>query len=687
MALNHPLVTEQKIKANISCCQQLNAKSKQMISQKSVQEIIETAKVEDVIQDYVTLKRRGVNMLGLCPFHNEKTPSFTVSPAKNIYKCFGCGRGGNSVQFIMELESFSFPEALRHLAKKYNIELEETQTTQENIEERKHLDSLTIITEYAKEFYSNNLFNTDIGKSVGLSYFKDRGFREETIKKFGLGFAMKQKDAFTLQAINDGYNIELLRKLGLTSKFDTDFFRDRVMFTIHNLTGKVIAFAGRTLSKEKKIPKYINSPETEIYIKNKVLYGAYFAKRAIRQEDECIIVEGYTDVISLHQAGVENVVASSGTSLTTGQIRLIKRYTQNIKILYDGDPAGIKAALRGLDLVLEQDMNVKVVLLPEGEDPDSYLQKVGATDFKTFISEKAQDFILFKTDLLLSETRNDPVKKAGLIKDIVGSIAKIPDPLKRSIYTKECARKFEIDETILIDETNKIVSLILKKKRQKEQVNSPETKQRLTEELMSLEPSPESGIGQIAQKQSKGTSDLEYQEKDIIRILIAGGGKYFDAGETITVAAYILKNIEEVIDDFDNKEYEAIAKECRQRLIDKLPLDEKYFTNHTDPKIQTLAVDLIHSPFEYSENWKAKWDILLTTQPDPENNFMKDSINALYRFKLKKIINMCNKNQQKLKEINSSEDTGKMMKLLKVQQKLNSMRDDLAKKLNTVVLK
>ncbi len=659
-----------------------------MISQKSVQEIIEVAKVEDVIQDYVTLKRRGVNMLGLCPFHNEKTPSFTVSPGKNIYKCFGCGKGGNPVQFIMELENFTFPEALRHLAKRYGIELEETQSSIENIEERKHLDSLTIITDYAKEFYADNLFNTGIGKSVGLSYYKERGFREETIKKFGLGFAPAKKDAFTVKAVHDGYSIELLRKLGLTTKYSSDFFRDRVMFTIHNITGKVIAFAGRTLSKEKKIPKYINSPETEIYVKNKVLYGAYFAKNGIRKEDECIIVEGYTDVISLHQGGIENVVASSGTSLTTGQIRLIKRYTPNIKILYDGDAAGKKAALRGLDLVLEQDMNVKVVLLPEGEDPDSYLQNVGAAAFKEFITEKAQDFILFKTDLLLEETKNDPVKKTGLIKDIVASIAKIPDPLKRSVYTKECSRKFEMDETILVNEINKLVGIDIKKKRQKEQVNSPGTHQRLTEELMSLEPSPESGIGQISQKQQKKPSaGNEYQEKDIIRILISGGDKYFDTEETTTVAAYILKNIEDVIDDFDNKEYEAIAKECRERLVDKKPIGEKYFLNHIDPKIQTLAVDLVHSPFEFSENWKAKWEIILTTQPDPDDNYMKDSINALYRFKFKKIIKMCEKNQQRLKEIDSNTDTGKMMKLLKVQQKLIGMRDDLAKKLKTVVLK
>jgi DNA primase len=524
---------------------------------------------------------------------------------------------------------------------------------------------------------------------VGLSYFKERGFREETIKKFGLGFAVPKKDAFTLQAINDGYNIELLRKLGLTSKWDADFFRDRVMFTIHNLSGKAIAFAGRTLSSDKKIPKYINSPETEIYVKNKVLYGAYFAKRAIRQEDECIIVEGYTDVISLHQAGIENVVASSGTSLTTGQIRLIKRYTPNIKILYDGDPAGIKAALRGLDLVLEQDMNVKVVLLPQGEDPDSYLQSVGTGEFKTFIEEKAKDFILFKTDLLLAETKNDPVKKAALIQDIVQTIAKIPDPLKRSLYTKECANKFGIDESILVDASNKALGQILNKRRQQKQVNAPETQRALTEELMSLQPSPESGIGEIAKKnpvKQSAANTLAYQEKDIIRILIAGGDKYFDEEQKITIAAYVIKNIDDVINDFDNKDYEAIAKDCRQRLVDKQPINEKYFLNHDDSKIRSLSVDLIQSPYEYSENWKEKWDILLNTQDAPEDNFMKDSIYALNMFKFRKIIKMIAKNQEKLKDY--SADAGdNYLKHLKIDMKLKSIRDEIARKYGIVVIK
>ena len=435
-----------------------------MISQKSVQEIIETAKIEDVVQDFVSLKRRGVNLIGLCPFHNEKTPSFTVSPAKNIFKCFGCGQAGNPVGFLMEHENYSFPEALRWLAAKYGIEIEETETTQEAREEQQLFDSLYLVNQFARDYYQDQLFNTDLGKSVGLGYFKRRGFREETIKKFGLGYAPAGRDLFTRQAVGKGYNIELLRKLGLTTQYDRDFFRGRVMFTIHNLSGKVIGFGGRILQKDVKAPKYINSPETEIYNKSKVLYGAYFAKKSIRKEGECILVEGYTDVISLHQAGIENVVASSGTSLTVEQIRLIKRYTPNVKIIYDGDIAGVKAALRGLDLVLEQGMNVKVVLLPEGEDPDSYLQSVGATAFKEYIDQQAQDFILFKAKVLLKEAGDDPVKKAGVIKDIVDSIAKIPDPIIRGLFVRECAKVVGVEEELLVAETNKRVGRAFKKK-------------------------------------------------------------------------------------------------------------------------------------------------------------------------------------------------------------------------------
>ncbi|HMQ91424.1 MAG TPA: DNA primase, partial [Flavilitoribacter sp.] len=389
-----------------------------MIANKTVQEVMEATKVEEVVQDFVTLKRRGVNLLGLCPFHNEKTPSFTVSPAKNIYKCFGCGKSGDGVRFLMDHEHYTFPEAIRHLARKYNIEIEEKALSPETLAEMQYTDSLYIVNQFAVEYYQHQLHETDLGKSVGLSYFKKRGFREDTMRKFGLGFAPEQGSALTDAAVKAGHTVDFLQKVGLTTQNQRDFFRNRVMFAIHNLSGKVIGFGGRILQKDVKAPKYINTPETEIYNKSKVLYGAFFAKQAIRQQDECILVEGYTDVISLHQAGIQNVVASSGTSLTTDQIRLIKRYTPNVKIIYDGDFAGIKAALRGVDLLLEQDLNVRIVLLPEGEDPDSYLQSVGAAVFSDYIADKSKDFVLFKADLLMKETAGDPIRRSEVIKDI-----------------------------------------------------------------------------------------------------------------------------------------------------------------------------------------------------------------------------------------------------------------------------
>ena len=675
-----------------------------LITEKSVQEILETAKVEEVIQDYVTLKRRGVNMIGLCPFHNEKTPSFTVSPSKNIYKCFGCGKGGNAVQFLMEHENMTFPEALRHLAAKFNIEIEETETSAEALEERHYFESLYLVNQYARDFFQDQLFNTDNGKSIGLSYFKQRGFTEETIRKFGLGFAPRGKDIFTKVAIKAGYQEEVLKKLGLTSQYGSDFFRDRVMFTVHNLSGKVIGFGGRTLMKDKKIPKYINSPETEIYVKNKVLYGSYFAKRAIRQQDECILVEGYTDVISLHQAGFENVVASSGTSLTEGQIRLVKRYAQNIKILYDGDVAGIKAALRGLDLILEQDLNVKVVLLPEGEDPDSYLQKVGVDAFKEYITNEAQDFILLKTNLLLEEAANDPIKKSALIKDIVGSIARIPDPLKRAVYIKECSRVVEVSEQILVNETNKIVGQRLKKRRDKADAPFPRRETPSPPRDPSF-PSQEpffpteeppfpmeesfSESGPIADQKPKSESSGgdTFQEKDIARILITGGDKVFDAEEGISVGEFILSNIEDVLDDFDHPLYKKVVDESLQALANKGAISSNFFLNHSDQAVAKLAVDCMSSPYEYSENWAEKFEIFLQTQKMPDENFQSDSLNGLLRFKLRKIDRRRAANLESIKECVANGEDEKLLVFLKVEQKLQEIRKELAAQLGTVVLK
>lgn len=648
-----------------------------MIKPKSVEEVIETAKVEEVIQDYVNLKRRGVNMIGLCPFHAEKTPSFTVSPSKGFYKCFGCGKGGDAVNFLMELEQMDFPEAIRHLARKYGIQLEETEVSQEVREEQQYQESLYLVNEYAKQYYQDQLFLTDVGKSVGLSYFKERGFREEVIKKFGLGFAPDKTDAFTVKATHDGYKLDLLKKLGLASQYGRDFFRNRVMFAIHNLSGKVIGFGGRILVKDVKAPKYVNTPETDVYNKSKVLYGAFFAKRAIRKEDECIMVEGYTDVLSLHQAGIENVVASSGTSLTIEQIRLVKRYTENIKILYDGDPAGIKAALRGMGMVLEEGLNVKIVLLPQGEDPDSYLKAVGTEAFREYITQEAKDFIMFQAGLLQEEAAGDPVKKTKLIKDIVDSIARIPDPLKRSLYVRECARIMEVEEQLLVNEANKVVAHRFRKGQQEEErARLKEGAPQPDEVFTTPPPLP---------REKQAPAGDEFQEKDIIRILIAGGGEVFDKEENITVAQYILSNIEDVLDTFDFPLYSQVAKMCHDRLLANEPVNTDFFLNHMDEDIRQLAINMLSSPYEYSENWEKRWDIFLTSQKMPDENFARDSTQALKRFKLRKLNKMIRQNAEKIKQLfeQKSED---YIIYLKLDQKLKGMRNELAEELGTVVL-
>lgn len=647
-----------------------------MIPQQTVQEIIETAKIEEVVSEFVNLKRRGVNLIGLCPFHNEKTPSFTVSPSKNICKCFGCGKGGSPVQFLMEHEQFSFPEALRYLAAKYGIKIEEKELSPEARQAMMKQDSLYIINQFAKQFYQDQL-KSEEGKAIALTYFKERGFSESTIEKFGLGYALTQRDALTKAAAAKGYNADLLKQLGLTTQYGKDFFYDRVMFTIHNLSGKPIAFAGRTLRKEKRIPKYINSPETEIYVKNKVLYGAYFAKQAIRKKDECILVEGYTDVISLHQVGVENVVASSGTSLTIGQINLIKRYTPNIKILYDGDAAGIKAALRGLDLVLEQDMNVKVVLLPEGEDPDSYARQLGTTDFQQYIKEKAQDFILFKTQLLIEDAAGDPIKKTIMVKDIVSSIAKIPDPIKRSLYVRECADLLDIKEELLVTEVNRLIGGQVKR----EKINRRGIGTGRERPQGSIK-APMQAVTDEETKPQKSRVGEEFQERDIVRIIVTLGDKIFDAEENLSVAEYVLSNLEDVLETFDHPISKKIVHLAFDRLINEQTVNPDFFLNHENASIRQMALDLLSPPYEYSPGWEAR-EIYLRTQKMPEQNFTRDSIQALQRFKLHKLIKMCAENQEKLK---LEKDSDKIRQLMQVQQKLMTMRNLLAAELNTVVL-
>lgn len=683
-----------------------------MILEKTIQEIKDTARVEDVISEYVNLKRRGVNLIGLCPFHNEKTPSFVVSPTKNIYKCFGCGKAGDAVKFLMDHDHFSYPESLRHLANKYGIKVEEEELSPEAIARQQVADSLFLVNQFALEFFQKQLFETNIGKSVGLSYFKERGFREDTIKKFGLGYAPDAKDRLTLTAQQNAYDIGLMKRLGLTSQYGSDFFRNRVMFPIHNLSGKVIAFAGRIMAKDVKAPKYVNSPETEVYHKSKILYAANFAKSSIRKLDECILVEGYTDVISLHQEGIENVVASSGTSLTTDQIRLIKRYTPNVKILFDGDNAGIKAALRGVDMLLKDDLNIKIVILPEGEDPDSYLNKVGVTAFKEYITSQAKDFILFKAKWLLKQTENDPVGRSGVIKDIVSSIGLIPDPIKRSIFLKECAQLFQVEEKLLVNETNKALSIRIKKERQHQAVEARRLERERERnkhvnpgDFPSSEPPQTDGAFPSTEppmvegdeptfspaendpfvQEQHINSGNEFQEKDIVRILIDFGDKELTVEETPTVGHYIISNIQDVIDDFDNALYQAIAKEVQQLLSEGKSFNTNYFINHENSKISTLAINLITSPYDFSENW-AKKDVFLA-QKDPSENFIKDSEGSLMRFRLQKITKICDKNKEKIKELTQNGDQDEIITFMKVQQKLNTIRNELAAKLGTIIVK
>ena len=569
-----------------------------MIDHNTTQKIIDTAEITEVVQDFVNLKKRGVNYLGLCPFHNEKTPSFTVSPSKGIYKCFGCGKGGSAVNFIMEHEHLGYPEALKYLAKKYNIEVVEKELTAEEIQQQNERDSLLVVSKYANSYFQEKLHKNIDGRAIGLSYFKERGFREEIIKKYELGYSLDVKDAFTTAAKEKGYKIDFLQKTGLTivnenGKYDR--FRGRVMFPIHGLSGNVIGFGGRILKKDAKAAKYLNSPESDIYHKSRVLYGMFFAKKAITQLDKCYLVEGYTDVISMHQSGIENVVASSGTSLTVDQIRLIKRFTPNVTIIYDGDAAGIKASLRGIDLVLEQGLNVHVLLLPEGEDPDSFAKSRSSSELIEFIDKNEEDFITFKTRLLFKESKKDPVKKANLISDIVRSIAVIPETIIRSVYIKECSSILEIDEKVLYSEINKI----RKKNFEKEYKKSISPAEKLKSALPSV---PSSIEGYYA----------KHQEKEIIRLLLHHANKIlytyqedkYDEPRNVTVAEYAIGEILNDDLEFKNLVYKQIFQEYLNVVNTGKTLDDKHFIYHTDPEISKLAADLLSSSYTLSKIFK-----------------------------------------------------------------------------------
>ncbi|RIH64714.1 DNA primase [Mariniphaga sediminis] len=573
-----------------------------MIDHSTIQRILDTADISDVVSEFVTLRRRGVNMLGLCPFHNEKTPSFTVSPAKGIFKCFGCGKGGNAVNFIMEHENLSYPEALKWLARKYNIEVVEEEETEEQKQLKDERESLMIVSAFAQKYFTRTLWEENEGRTIGLSYFRERGFRDDILKKFELGYSPDGKVPFTEAAQRQGYKIEFLEKTGLTIKRDDwlrDRFAGRVMFPIHNLAGRVIAFGGRILKDDPKAAKYLNSPESEIYHKSKVLYGIFQARREVARSEKCYLVEGYTDVLSMHQAGIENVVASSGTALTSEQIRLIKRFTSNITIIYDGDEAGIKASLRGIDLVLEEGMNVKVLLLPGGEDPDSFAKMKGASGFLEYIRENETDFIQFKTRLLLKDAEKDPVAKARLISDVIRSVAVIPDTITRSVYIKECSRLLGVSEEILYTEIRK------QKYKQNEDFRNREMR-RQRETPVAQQTSP-SGSPQEEAK----TSDFLVEELEFLRFLLKHCNTviFEEEGENpnevheVKVGEYMVEELEN--DDLvpENELFRKIFYDVKENLDNEQFDPWKHFVYHANADVSKLATDLLSEKFIESKRW------------------------------------------------------------------------------------
>ncbi|HOX78056.1 MAG TPA: DNA primase [Bacteroidales bacterium] len=617
-----------------------------MISKQTIARILEDARIEEVVGEFVKLKKSGQNYKGLSPFTAERNPSFYVSPAKGIFKCFSSGKGGNVVNFLMEHEHFTYPEALTYLAKKYGIAIEEDSITPEDVQIENERETLFQVTAFAMNFFMQNLHETEAGKAIGLEYFKSRDLKPDTIKKFQLGYSPESWDAFTKNALENGYKLEYLEKTGLTITKDGrsyDRFRGRVIFPIHNITGRILGFGGRTLLKDDHVPKYVNSIESEIYSKSQTLYGLYFAKSAIIRLDNCYLVEGYTDVISMHQAGIENVVASSGTALTEEQIRLIKRYTPNITILYDGDPAGIKASFRGIDMVLEQGMNVRIVLFPDGEDPDSYARKHRRAELEELITGGAQDFIRFKTSLLLKEAANDPIKRAGLIKEIVGSISLIPDPIYRSVYIKECSTLMDVQEQMLMSSLNKI--LYQKNRKQAEQEAA-----RQEVEIPEM-PAPKQ-VEQVNQ-------EIESQEYHLIRLLLLYSNYDIEINEQdelaqkISVARYITEEVNKDDLKFANPVYQKIFDLYNLALLEGNEPDEKLLINDgQDQELISEVITILSSRYELSENWLKK-RILVNSEKE-KLLFAVES--TLLSFKEKTIDRMINEILQEIKVTASEED-------------------------------
>lgn len=641
-----------------------------MIDRVTVERIIDAAEITEVVSDFVNLKRRGINYLGLCPFHNEKTPSFTVSPSKGIFKCFGCGKGGTAVNFIMEHESLTYPEALKYLARKYHIDVVEKEETPEEKQQKDDRESMMIVSGFAQRFFTRYLWEEPEGRQVGLSYFRERGFRDDIVKKFELGFCPSGKSIFTEAAQKEGYLMEFLEKTGLAIRREEwvrDRFAGRVMFPIHNIAGRVIGFGGRILKAEADSAKYLNSPESEIYHKSRIVYGIFQAKREIARADKCFLVEGYTDVLSFHQSGIENVVASSGTALTSDQIRLIRRFTSNITILYDGDEAGIKASLRGIDLVLEEGMNVKVLLFPPGEDPDSFARKHSSSELLQHIAGNETDFIRFKTALLLRDAGNDPMARARLITDVIRSVAVIPDSIARSIYIKECSKLFGVEETILYSEVRKIL---------RAKTGNPAFSP-------SLE-TPARTPRQVIFPQEK-PGELDTEELELLRFLL----KYckiplFEQEEDdgnlpgiISVGNFIISQLTESEIVSKKPVFQTIFREIAERLDDPDFNPGKYFLFHPDKIVSQTASSLLAEKWVESKRWK-KAGAFTEKESDALDWLVPRIVNE---YKLRKIKEMHLRLEEEIGSLQTTGDENRLFDLLAKIHNLKKLEKFLSDKL------
>lgn len=719
-----------------------------MIDQPTIDRILDAANIVDVVSEFVTLRKRGINYVGLCPFHTDKTPSFYVSPAKNICKCFACGEGGTAVHFIMKHEQLNYFDALRYLAKKYNIEIQERELTDKEKQRKSDRESMLIVNSWAQQYFTTQLYEHVEGKTVGLRYFAERGFREDTIRKFQLGYSLDKRDALYKEATKNGYKKEFLEKTGLVIAYDNggvnDRFRGRVIFPVHTLSGKVVAFGGRVLKKDEKTAKYVNSPESEIYHKSNELYGIYFAKQAIVKEDRCFLVEGYTDVISMHQAGIENVVASSGTALTQGQIRLIHRFTSNITVLYDGDAAGIKAALRGIDLLLEDGMNVKVVLLPDGEDPDSFARKHNASQFSEFIKQSETDFIRFKTRLLLDDAGNDPIKRSSLITDIIRTVAIIPDNIARSIYIRECSAMMEIDEQVLLNEVNKIRLSKEERQNMQGQVTPPVSNTMsmipeypdlpgyqpvagdsflppddtvpLPDDYMPPPPPPEeypmeeSGPMDVpppdyppaeppqtvqpvqpVQTGQPKRSPYEVYELTLLKYIVRYGEQIlFDYVDEETNEHIVMRVAEYIRYDLERDDltfYTPIIKSMLDEAADKCKTEgfiaSRYFLAHPDPNVSRLAANLISEKYQLSK-YHSKYRELEQEQDKLDQLVTRE----IYAMKDAYILRQIKETQLGIKEAHAQGNEDKVFELMKQLTRLNEIKNVLSKELGErIVLK